>query len=86
MKRPEIARRSILSEVLRLAFTELGADDPNVELGQRARSVRTGGHWPHARVSAWLSDNRAVVEEVADAFSPAHARAARAAMRSSHGS
>ncbi|HLI10882.1 MAG TPA: DEAD/DEAH box helicase [Alphaproteobacteria bacterium] len=71
MRRPEIARRSILSEVLRRAFSDIASGTSDVEVGDNVHGqFGLASTWPGVRdrVANWLRTNRAIVERVADAF------------------
>lgn len=71
MRRPEIARRSILSEVLRRAFADIAEGDGAVEIGDNVHGqFGSASGWADVRdrVVAWLGSNHGVVANVTDAF------------------
>jgi ATP-dependent helicase YprA (DUF1998 family) len=71
MRRPEIARRSILSEVLRRAFADLADGDGAVEVGDNVHGqFGPASNWPTVRddVVSWLESHREVVGDTVDAF------------------
>jgi Lhr-like helicase len=71
MRRPEIARRSILSEVLRRAFADLADGDGALEVGDNIHGqFGLASRWEAARdkVVNWLNGHREVVGNVVDAF------------------
>jgi ATP-dependent helicase YprA (DUF1998 family) len=71
MRREEIARRSILSEILRRAFHGAGQADPGIEAGDNIHGeFGTAERWPQHRpgIEEWLQGNTDAVAEVVDAF------------------
>jgi hypothetical protein len=71
LRRPEILRRVLASELLRRAFRHLETDDPDADLGDNIHGKF--GHastWPAHRpiVADWLATRRDEVERVADAL------------------
>ncbi len=71
MRREEIARRSILSEVLRRAFHGAGQGDPGIEPGDNIHGeFGAADRWPDHRpgIEQWLQGNADAVAEVVDAF------------------
>jgi ATP-dependent helicase YprA (DUF1998 family) len=71
MRRPEIARRSMLSEVLRRAFVGLAEADGAVEIGDNVHGQfgsATGWNGVRGKVATWVDSNRTVIEQVVDAF------------------
>jgi ATP-dependent helicase YprA (DUF1998 family) len=71
MKRAEIVRRSLLSEVLRRAFDDIAAQDGTIEVGDNVHGqFGAAAGWKDVReqVSSWLEANGRVVASVAAAF------------------
>ena len=71
MRRPEIARRSMLSEVLRRAFVDLADGDGRIEVGDNVHGqFGSAAEWNGVRdrLAAWLDDNHIEISQVIEAF------------------
>ena len=71
MRRPEIARRSILAEVLRRAFKDIG-EETSVPLGDNIHGqFGTAADWTSGsskKIKEWLQLHRSDVDEIASSF------------------